>query len=289
MIERFDHAVIAVRDLDASAESYRALGFGVEVGGRHTGAGTCNAIIRFGLDYLELISVEDQEKASGTPRGAALVQFLRSHASGPLGFALATQNLNELAGRLGRSGLSVPEPFEMERMRPDGRLMSWTLLVPGLVAWRRAWPFFIQWNTPDPVRLSWERPAQHSNGAVRVAGVTVAVDDFDGGVMLYGRQIGLAMTPHAQFSPAASRSAGFNLDGVQIGVIDPASDSSARESVAQYGPGLFEIVLQTIDLDTTIDVIQKAGIRVPTVDGDASTVCVLSEATGVRLKFTARR
>lgn len=280
MIERFDHAVIAVRDLTAAAESYRVLGFGVEIGGRHTGAGTCNAIIRFGLDYLELIAVEDEKEASRTPRGAALVQFLQNHPAGPLGFALAATDLAALADRLRHAGLPVPEPVGMERMRPDGRLLTWSLLVPGQVAWRRPWPFFIEWSTPDTERLSWERPAQHSNGATRVAGVTVTLEDFDRGVDLYERQLGLAMTPHAKFAPTENRSAGFSLDGVQIDVIDSTSVHSARD-----GPGLGEIVLQTSSLDRTIGVLERAGARWERVAGDAGSLRVRSESAGARLLF----
>ena len=49
MITRFDHAVIAVRDLDEAMRRYQALGFDVRPGGRHVGLGTHNTLIRFGL------------------------------------------------------------------------------------------------------------------------------------------------------------------------------------------------------------------------------------------------
>ncbi len=45
----------------------------------------------------------------------------------------------------------------IERLRPDGRLLSWRLLVPGGVPWLRPWPFLIQWDVPDDERLAWER------------------------------------------------------------------------------------------------------------------------------------
>src|SRR3989442_10410930 len=55
MITRFDHAVIAVRDLDQALRLYRdVLGLDARPAGRHTGLGTHNGIVRFGLDYLEL-------------------------------------------------------------------------------------------------------------------------------------------------------------------------------------------------------------------------------------------
>jgi catechol 2,3-dioxygenase-like lactoylglutathione lyase family enzyme len=288
VIERFDHAVIAVRDLDAATESFRALGFGVEAGGRHTGLGTWNAIIRFGLDYLELISVDDAQQAVQTPRGATLVEYLQTHPEGPLGFALAVNHIDVLAERVRRSGMDILAPFAMERMRPDGRRLSWSLLVPGQVAWRRPWPFFIEWDTPDDVRLSWEPPARHANGAVRVAGVTVAVDDFDRAMDLYARQIGLAPTPRAEFAHDANQAAGFSIGQVDINILHQTSSRPTTEAGLNASGGLLEIVLQTDNLNTTISVLDTAGAPWEIVKGDADTVRVLKHLTDVRLAFTAR-
>jgi catechol 2,3-dioxygenase-like lactoylglutathione lyase family enzyme len=79
MITRFDHAVIAVSDLDRAVETYRSLGFDVFLGGRHEHRGTHNALIRFGgADYIELLGVYDPDKAvhSGL-NGRTLAEFVR--------------------------------------------------------------------------------------------------------------------------------------------------------------------------------------------------------------------
>ena len=77
MITRFDHAVIAVADLDLAIETYSALGFEVFLGGRHEHRGTHNALIRFGADYIELLGVYDPETAveSGL-NGRTLAEFV---------------------------------------------------------------------------------------------------------------------------------------------------------------------------------------------------------------------
>jgi catechol 2,3-dioxygenase-like lactoylglutathione lyase family enzyme len=81
MLTRFDHAVIAVRNLDEAIRLYSRLGFEVDAGGRHTGLGTYNALIRFGLDYIELISIYDQDEVTASgPRGAALQNLLQKRA-----------------------------------------------------------------------------------------------------------------------------------------------------------------------------------------------------------------
>jgi len=72
MITRLDHAVIAVRNLDEAIGHYRSLGFDVSPGGHHTGQATHNAIVRFGLDYLELLSIYDASEAAGLPQWGQL-------------------------------------------------------------------------------------------------------------------------------------------------------------------------------------------------------------------------
>jgi hypothetical protein len=64
VITRFDHLVIGVRDLHMASDAFRRLGFDVRPGGNHTRLGTHNALIRFGLDYLELLAIHDAAEAA---------------------------------------------------------------------------------------------------------------------------------------------------------------------------------------------------------------------------------
>jgi catechol 2,3-dioxygenase-like lactoylglutathione lyase family enzyme len=177
MITRFDHAIIAVRDLEDAIQRYRGVGFDVRSGGRHTGRGTHNALIRFGLDYLELIAIDNSDDARAAGQ-AALVDFLAAAPGGLAGFALATDDIDADAEHFRQTGVPTLGPFAMERLRPDGNLLSWRLLVPYGEVWRRPWPFLIQWDQPDEQRLAWEAVDAHSNGAQAVAGVTVVARDF---------------------------------------------------------------------------------------------------------------
>jgi hypothetical protein len=191
MITRLDHVVIGVRDLDAAIQAAQQLGFDVRPGGRHTGLGTHNALIRFGLDYLELLAIDDEAEAmsSGGP-GQFMTEYLRTRPGALLGFALASDKLEDEVAR----GYTPAKPFAMQRVRPDGHTLGWRLLVPGEHTWRRPWPFLIQWVTPDEQRLAWEGVGQHSNGALGVAGVRVAARDVAGILAIYDNQLGLAVT-----------------------------------------------------------------------------------------------
>ena len=133
MIERFDHAVIGVPDLEAGMEAFRRLGFEAGIGGRHPSLGTRNAIVRFGLDYLELLTVEDREKArSRGPFGAELLTFL-DQSSGLVGFVLAGTGLEGEVRSLQGLGMEVEGPFEMDRIHPRGGRLQWKLVLPGRV------------------------------------------------------------------------------------------------------------------------------------------------------------
>ncbi len=130
MIGRFDHAVIVVRDLNVAIERYRTLGFAVDAGGKHTGLGTYNAIMRFGLDYIELLSVYDEAEANASTSTDSLPDFLAKHEGGLLGYALATTSIQQEAERFRERHLAAVGPFGMQRQRPEGQLLTWSLLVP---------------------------------------------------------------------------------------------------------------------------------------------------------------
>ena len=157
-------------------------------GGRHPGLGTHNAIIRFGLEYIELISICDRDEAKESGQsGKVLVDALRTRDDFPAGFAIATSDIETDAERLRQGGFEATGPFAMQRLRPDGKLLSWRLLVLGGVMWCRPWPFLIQWDAPDEERLLWERPGRHDNGATGVENLTVDAKDLARATALYRR------------------------------------------------------------------------------------------------------
>lgn len=183
--------MIAVRDLEKAVSAYRDLGFEVSFGGKHTGRGTYNAIIRFGLDYIELLAIYDH--AEEHAHGGALSSFLERTGGGLVAFAVATTHIEEVAAGWTSSLAPVGAPEPMERLRPDGFRLSWRLLIPGGSPWGKPWPFVIQWDTPDAERLTRDAPGKHANGATGVAGVTVATMSVPELVPLYTRDLGLTL------------------------------------------------------------------------------------------------
>jgi catechol 2,3-dioxygenase-like lactoylglutathione lyase family enzyme len=232
---RFDHAVVAVRDLAAATERMRAAGFDVRPGGRHVGFGTENAIIRFGLDYIELITVHDEALAErASVRSRELVEFLRQRPSGFVGYALATDELRDIAKRLRAIGQEFEGPTPMRRQRPDGVELRWELLIPGGVAWRRPWPFFINWGIPDAERVKVEQPGEHAIGAVGITGIVVEVRDLAAARPFYEAVLGppLRGDPHG---------VSFRIGTVTIDVVGMAPDVAGRTDAT---PGPSELRLR---------------------------------------------
>jgi catechol 2,3-dioxygenase-like lactoylglutathione lyase family enzyme len=287
MITRFDHSVIGVRDLEAASDAFRRLGFDVRPGGRHTGLGTHNALIRFGVDYLELLATHDpSEAAQSGRRGLLIHEFLGDRPGGLLGFALASSNLDEEYARGGvpAMGYEIAPPFAMERARPDGHVLRWRLLVPGAHTWRRPWPFLIQWDTPDAQRLTWDGVGQHANGVTGVAGLMVATRDLDAIAGLYRDQLGLRVASIDELDEA--RRARLQLpDQRTIDFLQPRSSSSRlAQFIQDEGEGLVEIRLRVSHLSTSRKWFETHGIR-PDERSASEFGIHPTESLGARLVF----
>jgi hypothetical protein len=137
---RFDHVIMAVRDLDAaSARLLDDHGLASVEGGRHAGHGTANRLVPLGRDYVELVAVVDPAEAGASEFG----RWVADHSAGEAlaGLCLRTCDMNGLGQRLGLS------PVTMTRTRPDGMILSWRLLALAQ-ALREGLPFFIEWDVP---------------------------------------------------------------------------------------------------------------------------------------------
>jgi Glyoxalase-like domain len=122
---RIDHVIYAVADLDAAAVRIeRELGLVASGGGRHEGLGTHNRIVPLGGGYLELLAVADPEQAARSDFGRGLLARLARGGDGLLGWAVAVDDIDAVARRLGtaittikRAGLSARLTGLAEAMR----------------------------------------------------------------------------------------------------------------------------------------------------------------------------
>jgi hypothetical protein len=99
---RADHVIWATADLDAAAERMeREHGLAATGGGAHDGMGTHNRIVPLGGGYLELLAVRDAREAAGSPLGRAVTARLEGVGEGLMGWAVAVDDVEAVAYRLG--------------------------------------------------------------------------------------------------------------------------------------------------------------------------------------------
>lgn len=141
----FDHALIAVADLEQSVASFEAR-FGLQAfpGGRHPGVGTANAIVPLGArQYLELITVVDRAEAERDPLRRRVLDALDSGATFA-GWALRTDDL-AAAG----SALELGTVADGARDRPDGTRLAWRTAQLARARPGSGSPFLIEWGSAE--------------------------------------------------------------------------------------------------------------------------------------------
>jgi catechol 2,3-dioxygenase-like lactoylglutathione lyase family enzyme len=298
VISRFDHAVLAVRDLDAALAHWRdRLGFDARYGGRH-GGGTHNGIVRFGADYVELISVFDRAAvlASGIRDTVALVDLLDRREGGPLGYILASDDVDAAAARFRELGLSeMVGPFAMERRRPDDRILRWRLLSPRRQAWGTPWTMLIEWELPDAERLSWEQPGVHPNGAREIVAVALAIGDLAAGAQFYERELGLAPVESADEPALSARRVSYQVGAgaprggaVRIDLLSPTGPGPIADAVAAGQEQLWQVTIGVRDIAAARGFLRERGVRVGEAPGTPGGVLIdPADALGARIVLVA--
>jgi hypothetical protein len=167
-VQRIDHMVYAVRDLDVSAR--RLLdehGLASVPGGRHPGWGTANRIVPLGATYLELLTVEDPTVA---PALARVLHDATVDGDRWYSICVADDDLEATAARLGL------EVRPGSRTRPDGAEVRWRgagFDDPARPPWL---PFFIAWDVADDLLPGRAASPPHPSGACGIEAVEVGGD-----------------------------------------------------------------------------------------------------------------
>jgi hypothetical protein len=285
MLTRFDHAVDGVRSLDAGMAAWSALGFDANPGGRHTGRGTHNSIVRFGLDYIELISIYDRSEveARGEPNAEALARLIDRAQGGLLGYAVASDDIEADGRRLREAGFAIDGPTPMERLRPDGRLLRWRLLVPRGGSWGTPLPFIIQWDDSDADRLAWEIPGTHAIGASGVNALAIVVADLEHWTGVYSRQLGLEQTSGDSLPELNADRARFRIGQTSIDLLSPTRPGLVADALHQ-GEGPWQLMLLCSDLDAAAKLLRDHSTEPLVAPGAGNGILIPPElAMGARV------
>jgi len=149
-MDRVDHLVWAVPDLDAGISQIEALtGIQAALGGSHPGMGTRNALLSLGDDtYLEIIAPDPGQSDYRSPR-----LFQVDHVDSPrlVTWAAKSDDIAQMTEMRLSDGQSPGKAMTGSRQTPDGRTLAWELTDPYVEIAGGVVPFFINWgNTPHP-------------------------------------------------------------------------------------------------------------------------------------------
>ncbi|MFL5644986.1 MAG: VOC family protein [Chloroflexota bacterium] len=179
-----DHVLIPVDDLPAAAEIVRARhGLTSIAGGRHPGWGTENRIIPLGDTYLELIAVVDPEVAAMSAFGRWIAA---APAGEPLGWAVRTDAIDEVARRL---GLTVTDG---SRTTPAGDVLRWRSTGVDIATAEPGLPFFIEWG--EGVPLPGSTRVEHPSGPATLRRLALSLDEAELGSWLGPHDLPLSVT-----------------------------------------------------------------------------------------------
>ena len=183
-IAGLDHAVIAVRDLDAASQTFTRMGFTLAPRGLHS-TGSSNHNIMLGSDYFELLTVPN-----ANPLQAYFHEFQRHH-EGLAALALTGTDVTAALPVLAEQGFEPSPPKDFSRAVTQGSRTGTarfrlTNIAPH--ATPGAQVFICQHFTRELVWLP--ELQRHANGATGLAAVAFAADNVAYLAGVYGRLFG---------------------------------------------------------------------------------------------------
>jgi catechol 2,3-dioxygenase-like lactoylglutathione lyase family enzyme len=270
-----DHAVVATRDLDKAADTWRRLGFCLTPRSRHPALGSENHCIIMHGDYIELLSPGDH------PGTRYFAEFADAR-SGMAALALRSEDIEATKAILTRSRIGVGETLTFTRpaVMPEGSVMtaefSVTMidqdLTPGGML------FGCQHHTPQHIWVTGYE--KHPNSAERISAVIYAAAETGKAARQFERILDSVGRggPQGSIEVATGDAPIFVL---------PTAGFGARYKEAAEGivaPGFAGLSIQVIDIQQTADWLTSQGVP---FSGSASLHLLVApeHANGVMLEF----
>lgn len=155
----WDHSMLNIQDLDQAITDFEAAGVIFARGGRHEAWGTANALGYFGLNYIELITVDDRDKAQQVQRSEAAsvydaIQDFKHQRERFNTIAIRTSDIQATWQRLHRADIKVGPIQQGQRRDEQGHLISWAIFFVDDTIAGLPYPFFIDWQVSDVERTA---------------------------------------------------------------------------------------------------------------------------------------
>ena len=195
---KWDHTVIDVNDLESAIKWFKNLGITFHNGGVHEKWGTKNAVGYFGLNYLELMAVDNPDVANQVKRDDATSIYDAIHdAPGQHTntIGLRTNDIQAVHDRLESQNFPVEDIQTGTRINPEGKEITWKIFFIRNKMFEVAYPYIVQWNEPDYIRkedlIKDNLLVPHDSGEVVVKQAVYDVTNPEIVAIKWGQIIGL--------------------------------------------------------------------------------------------------
>jgi len=229
VLQRFDHVVIAVHDLESAAERYAALlGRPAAWRGSHPGAGTANALFALERGYLELLS-----PAGDGAVGRTIAAALAERGEGVVALAFGTDDAEKCREELVRRGVAAGGPTPGGgREASTGEERRWRTVHVPFEASRGLMLFAIEHESEsEGLRLAGAGSAELSG----LDHVVVTSPDLEASKRLYAEQLGLRLALDRSFEARGVRLLFFRVGGVTVEVGGRLGGEAQPEARDRFG------------------------------------------------------
>lgn len=224
MINKLDHLIVAVRNIEEAELNYSKL-FGASPvwRGEHKALGTTNSIFNFSNTYFELLA------AKGNGLGANLVEHtLREKGEGLAGLVLGTNDINKAKKNISSSGYILDSFSEGEGEDfENGEIRKWNnLFLPNELT-RGLFSFIIQ-HTEGSLK----KPESFENSSVnKLDHVVINTNDSDGFIKTYRDLYGMRLALDQTVEEWGGRMLFFRLNHTTIEVIAKDDEMPPEDSL----------------------------------------------------------
>ena len=247
MIDRIDHLIVAVKDLEAAEDNYKKI-FGHDPvwRGAHESLGTKNSIFNFNNLYFELLA------ANGKGAGASLVNSsIEENGEGLAGLVFGSDNIETTKQQLSSkgyelSGLALGEGFDEDA----GKKRTWeSLFLPNEIT-RGLFSFAIEHKTGKLELLD----RFTSDCVHKLDHVVINTNDAEGFIRVYEKDLGIRLALDQTVEKWGGRMLFFRLNQTTIEVIARPDEGLSKDS-------LWGLAWDVEDLEATHTRLTKLGIE----------------------------
>ncbi len=223
MLQRLDHLLVAVSDLDAAADAYARL-FGRRPAwrGEHPATGTQSALFRLENSSLALL-------APGPGEAHPLRSAIKARGDGPFGLLFGVDDAAACARALKEKGLAVTAPQTgLGRDVESGAFREWTGFALPLEATRAVPLFVVEHQTPAALLPPAAALADETATVAALDHVVLRTRNPAATRALYRDALGLRLALERAAPEWKSQMLFFRVGGVTLEVVAPFGVADAE-------------------------------------------------------------